>query len=184
LNEFFATVLLILGLVAAGILWRHLRDTKLLRLREMIHQERMTKMESDPSVATENHQLDDLLLNLEEREPRSSNPAAAVMWIRLIARPALSPHFRPQLMARVKKEQRRKEMARQRLIALRLYWVVASLVCAAVLANLTWSSSDMVRQTPVLFAIAAFVVPIALLLIALRTNPFELILQTMTGTAE
>ena len=87
-------------------------------------------------------------------------------------------------MARVKTERRRKEMARQRLIALRLYWVVASLVCAAVLANLTWSSSDAVRQTPVLFAIAAFVVPIALLLIALRTNPFELILQTMTDTAD
>ena len=101
-----------------------------------------------------------------------------------IARPALSPHFRPELMARVKKERRRKEMARRRLLALRLYWVAASVVCAAVLANLTWSSSDAVRQMPVLFAIAAFVVPIALLLIALRTNPFELILQTMTGTAE
>jgi len=85
LNDFFVMVLLILGLVAAGIWWRHLRDSKLLRLREMIHQERMTKMESDPTVATEDHQLDGLLLNLAEREPRPSNPAAAVMWIRLIA---------------------------------------------------------------------------------------------------
>jgi anti-sigma factor RsiW len=101
-----------------------------------------------------------------------------------IARPALSPHFRPQLMARVEKERRRKKIARRRLVTLRLYWIAASVVCAAVLANLTWSSSDAVKQTPVLFAIAAFVVPIALLLIALRTNPFELILQTMTGAAD
>ena len=101
-----------------------------------------------------------------------------------IARPALSPHFRPQLMARVDKERWRKRIVKRRLVTLRLYWIAASVVCAAVLANLTSSSSDAVTQTPVLFAIAAFVVPIALLLIAIRTNPFELILQTMMGTAD
>ena len=101
-----------------------------------------------------------------------------------VARPALSPHFQAQLMGRVAKERRRKKMARRRLLALRLYWVVASVACVAVLANLTWSSSDAIKQTPVLFAIAAFVVPIALVLIAIRTNPFELILLTMTDSAE
>ncbi len=101
-----------------------------------------------------------------------------------IARPALSPHFRPQLMARVEKERRRKKIARRRLVTLRLYWIAASVVCAAVLANLTWSSSEVATRAPVLFAIAAFVAPIAVLLIALRTDPFELILQTMTDTAE
>ena len=69
-------------------------------------------------------------------------------------------------------------------ITLRLYWLAASVVCSAVLANLTWSSPTSLQQAPVLFGIAAFVVPIAVLLIAIRTNPFELILQTLTRTAE
>ncbi len=100
-----------------------------------------------------------------------------------IARPAPSPHFRAQLMARVAIERRRKKLARRRAVILRLYWLVASLVCAAVLAHLTWPLSGAVVQAPILFAIAAFVVPIALLLIALRTDPFELILQTLSGIA-
>ena len=107
-----------------------------------------------------------------------------VAAFRGIVRPAFSPHFRPQLMVRVAEERRRKKIARRRLAILRSYWLVASVVCAAVLANLTWSSSDAMTQTPVLFAIGVFVVPIALLLIAIRTNPFELILQTMMGTAD
>ena len=85
MNDFFVAVLLILGLVAAAIWRRHLRDAKLLRLREMIHQERTTNMEPDPSVATDHRQLDELLLDQARREPRPSNPGAAVMWIRLIA---------------------------------------------------------------------------------------------------
>jgi len=101
-----------------------------------------------------------------------------------LARPALSPHFRSQLMVRVAEERRRKKIARRRLAALRLYWIAASVICAAVLANLTWSSSASVMQTPVLFAVAVFVVPIAILLLALRTNPFELILQTLAGNVE
>jgi len=36
-----------------------------------------------------------------------------------------------------------------------------------------------VTPLPVLFAIAVFVVPIAVLLIAIRIDPFELILQTL-----
>jgi hypothetical protein len=85
LNDFFVAVLLILGLVAAGIWWRHLRDAKLLRLREMIHQERMTNMESNSSGATNDQALDEFLLDYAKRESRPSNPAAAVMWVRLIA---------------------------------------------------------------------------------------------------
>ncbi len=85
MDGFFVTVLLILGLIAAGIWRRHLRDAKLLKLREMIHRERMNTMDSDPSVAKENHQLDELLLDLAEHEPRPSNPAAAMAWVRVIA---------------------------------------------------------------------------------------------------
>jgi anti-sigma factor RsiW len=100
------------------------------------------------------------------------------------ARPAFSPHFLPQLMARAKKERRRKRIVRRRLIVLRLYWLAASAVCAVVLSNLTLFSSTEVIQTPLLFAVAMFAVPIAILLVAIRTDPFELILRTMTGTAE
>ena len=101
-----------------------------------------------------------------------------------VTRPALSPHFRPQLMAQLETERRRKRIARRRLVALRLYWLAASVICAAVLANFTLSSSTSILQAPALFGIAAFVLPIAILLIAIRTNPFELILQTMTPTVE
>lgn len=85
MDGFFVTVLLILGLIAAGIWRRHLRDAKLLRLREMIHQERKTNMESNPSAATTDQALDEALLDFAKREPRPSNPAAALMWVRLIA---------------------------------------------------------------------------------------------------
>ena len=101
-----------------------------------------------------------------------------------LARQALSPHFRPHLMVQLETERQRKRIARRRLVTLRLYWLAASVVCAAVLAHLTWSSPTSMQQAPVLFGIAAFVVPIAVLLIAIRTNPFELILQTATGAAE
>ena len=101
-----------------------------------------------------------------------------------LARPVLSPHFRPHLMVRLETERRRRKIARRRLGALRLYWLAASVICSAVLANLTWSSPTSMQQAPVLFGIAAFVVPIAILLIAIRTNPFELILQTLTAAAE
>ena len=101
-----------------------------------------------------------------------------------LARPALSPHFRRHVMAQLATERRRKSVARRRLIALRLYWMAASVICAAVLANLTWSSPAGISQATVLFGIAAFVVPIAIVLLAIRTDPFELILQTLAHTAE
>jgi len=85
LDGFFVTVLLILGLVAAAIWRQHLRDAKLLKLREMIHQERKTNMESDPSAPARDQVLDEYLLDYAKREPRPWNPAAAVMWVRLIA---------------------------------------------------------------------------------------------------
>ena len=85
MDGFFVTVLLILGLVAAGIWRRHLRDAKLLRLREMIHQERTANMDSNPQAATKDQTLDEALLDLVKREPRHSNPAAGVLWVRLIA---------------------------------------------------------------------------------------------------
>jgi hypothetical protein len=77
--------MLTLGLVAAGIWWRHLRESKLLRLREMIHQERMSNVESNQSAETNGQAFDELLIDYASRDQRQRNPAAAVMWVRLIA---------------------------------------------------------------------------------------------------
>jgi hypothetical protein len=87
-------------------------------------------------------------------------------------------------MAQLETERRRKKLVRRRLVTLRLYWLAASVICSAVLANLLWSAPASMQQAPVLFGIAIFLLPIAVLLIAIRTNPFELILQTLSGTAE
>jgi hypothetical protein len=51
MNESFATVLLILGLLALGVLRRYLRNRQRLRLHEMAHQERMLAMEKGLSVS-------------------------------------------------------------------------------------------------------------------------------------
>jgi hypothetical protein len=51
MNEFFATVLLILGLLALGVLRRYLRNRQRLRLHEMAHQERMLAMEKGLPVS-------------------------------------------------------------------------------------------------------------------------------------
>lgn len=42
-------------------------------------------MESNPSAAAYDQALDEILLNHAARERRLSNPAGAVMWVRLIA---------------------------------------------------------------------------------------------------
>jgi hypothetical protein len=85
LNDFFVVVLLILGLVAAAVWRRHLRDAKLLRLREMVHQERMADVKSNASNEKTSQQLDELLLEMAEGQSRPSNPVAAVAWVRLVA---------------------------------------------------------------------------------------------------
>lgn len=100
------------------------------------------------------------------------------------ARPALSPHFRPQLMRRLKEERRRRHEIRGRLVALRLYWLCAAIACATVIVHLGWLPSDPTLRTPVLVALAVFVVPIGALLIALRTNPVDLVIRTLTGELE
>jgi hypothetical protein len=51
MNEFFATMLLVLGILTLGVLRRHLRNRHRLRLREMAHQERMLAMEKGLPVS-------------------------------------------------------------------------------------------------------------------------------------
>lgn len=95
------------------------------------------------------------------------------------ARPALSPHFRPQLMGRLEAERRHRKLMRRRFAILRSYWIFAAIVCAAVIGNLAMSSLDALQQVPVLFAAALFALPICVVLIALRINPAELVLHTL-----
>ncbi len=100
---------------------------------------------------------------------------------REIGRPALSPHFRPQLMARVANERRREQRVRRRLIAMRVYWFAAAVVCGAVLANLNWPTSNSLQQAAVVLAVVAFVAPIAAMLRVFRVNFFDLIFETLMG---
>jgi hypothetical protein len=51
MNGFLATVLLILGLLALGVLRRYLRNRQRLRLHEMAHAERMLAMEKGLPVS-------------------------------------------------------------------------------------------------------------------------------------
>jgi hypothetical protein len=51
MNEYFAAVLLILGLLTLGVLRRFLRNRQRLRLHEMAHQERMLAMEKGLPVS-------------------------------------------------------------------------------------------------------------------------------------
>jgi anti-sigma factor RsiW len=100
------------------------------------------------------------------------------------ARPALSPHFRSQLMGRITEERRRKRSMRRHLALLRLYWIFAAIVCGAVIINLTWVSPAALQSAPTLLAVALFALPICLVLIAIRVNPVELVFHALIGTAD
>lgn len=82
-----ATVLLVLGLMGAAILRRHLHESKLLRLREISHKERTIAMErSLPIPETDASKIDSLL---GEGHGPDTNPdsmtRASAHWIRLNA---------------------------------------------------------------------------------------------------
>ena len=85
--SWLAIVILILGLFGATILRRHLREAKLLRLREISHKERMMAMERDlPVPKADANRLDSLL---GEGEGADTGPdrinSTSVHWIRLAA---------------------------------------------------------------------------------------------------
>ena len=48
--EFLAIVILVLGLIGAGILRKHMREAKQLRLREIIHEERVKAMQHNVTL--------------------------------------------------------------------------------------------------------------------------------------
>lgn len=99
-------------------------------------------------------------------------------------RPALAPHFRSQLMTRIAEERRRQRSVRRRLTLLRSYWILAAMVCGAVIAKLGVSSSGAPQHAPVFFAFVLFAIPICVLLIAIRTNPVDLVFNTLMGTVD
>lgn len=82
-----AITLLILGLYGAAILRRHLHRAKLLRLREILHQERMAAMERDlPAPEADAARIESLLA---DDGGAGANPdrmgRAGVQWVRLAA---------------------------------------------------------------------------------------------------
>ena len=82
-----AIAILILGLFGGTILRRHLREAKLLRLREISHQERMMAMEQNvPAPDANVSRIDSLLV---EGEGGAAKPdrfnRTSVNWVRMAA---------------------------------------------------------------------------------------------------
>jgi hypothetical protein len=82
-----ALTILVLGLFGGAILRRHLRDAKVLRLREVLHEERMAALERDlPLSNGDAEKLDSLLIGGQETEPSSSRMSiTGARWTRLTA---------------------------------------------------------------------------------------------------
>jgi len=86
--EFLAFVILVLGLIGASMLGRHLREAKQLRLRQIIHEERLKAMEHNVPLPD----VDDS--GLAGQFQVTPNPAGgagrhglalAMMWVRMVA---------------------------------------------------------------------------------------------------
>ena len=82
-----AITILVLGLFGGAILRRHLRDAKILRLREISHEERMAAMERGlPLSNGDAERLDSLLIGGEGAEPSSNRMSTTgARWTRLTA---------------------------------------------------------------------------------------------------
>jgi hypothetical protein len=77
--EFIGFVILVLGLIGASLLRRHLREAKQLQLRQIIHEERIKAMEhSLPLPEVRDSEL------IPDGQPRHSLPSA-VLWVRIVA---------------------------------------------------------------------------------------------------
>ncbi len=85
--DMLAVSLLILGLVALAVWARHLRGAKLMQIRKIIHEERMTAMEKGISFEDLDHEaMDGELAELNGKTgPRASEAASYMMWIRVAA---------------------------------------------------------------------------------------------------
>ena len=78
MDVFFTVVLVVFGLLCLGLLRNHLHEAKLVRLREMVHKERMTALEHDcPLPVDESGILKELLGRDLEQSPNSVEGRAA-----------------------------------------------------------------------------------------------------------
>jgi hypothetical protein len=85
--ELFAFVVLVLGLIGASMLRRHLALSKQVKLREIIHEERMKAMEHNVELpATNDPQLASLLGDVGGERPNGKGwLSSSMLWVRLIS---------------------------------------------------------------------------------------------------
>jgi hypothetical protein len=86
--EFFGFVILVLGLIGASMLRRHLREGKQLELRRLIHEERMKAMENNLELP----EVDDTALVNQilagfnpNAESEGRGVTLAILWVRIVA---------------------------------------------------------------------------------------------------
>jgi hypothetical protein len=84
--EFFGFAVLVVGLAAITVLRRHLRESKQLELRQILHEERLKAMEhSLPLPDSHDEHLSSLLAEPGRFEGGSSRGLhGAVLWVRLV----------------------------------------------------------------------------------------------------
>jgi hypothetical protein len=84
--EAMAFVILVLGLVGATMLRRHLLDAKKLKLRQLVHEERIKAMESKlPLPEINDVELSDSLsLASPKASQFGSGLATSITWVRLV----------------------------------------------------------------------------------------------------
>ena len=81
-----AVAIVFLSLLGFGILRRYLHDQKGLRLREMVHQERMKAMEKDMTPPPLDPEIEDALVTSKVADgPAGGGSAKGVLWLRLMA---------------------------------------------------------------------------------------------------
>jgi hypothetical protein len=82
--EALAVAILVLGLIGANILRRHLYESKLIRHRQIIHQERLKAMEHNaPLPEFDDAELASLLRQFGSH--KGGGLAGAVVWTRIVA---------------------------------------------------------------------------------------------------
>lgn len=86
--EFLGFVVLVLGVIGASVARRHLREAKQLRLRQIVHEERLKAMEHNVPLP----EVDAAVLGgmfdetaLPDAGSRRGGVALAILWVRVLA---------------------------------------------------------------------------------------------------
>ncbi len=86
--EFLGFTILVLGLIGASMLSRHLREAKQLRLRQIIHDERLKAMEHNaPLPEVDDAALIGQFLDNSDHAGRTDGRglSLAILWVRIVA---------------------------------------------------------------------------------------------------